>query len=74
MNPIFWALTIIWFVAHPPFLLEIFPAPVYYVGLALWVFGNFALWYLTVLRPVISTSRDCVICGVLVPVILSRCR
>jgi glycosyltransferase XagB len=49
LNPVFWALTIVWFVAHPVFLLEIFPAPVYYVGLILWSIGNFLLWYLTLL-------------------------
>ena len=48
-----------WFVVHPQFVQEIFPAPVYYVGLFLWAFGNFLLWYLTVLtarhtRPVAS--------------------
>jgi glycosyltransferase XagB len=49
LNPLFWTLTVVWFVAHPAFFLEIFPAPVYYVGLILWSFGNFLLWYLTVL-------------------------
>ncbi len=42
-------MTLVWFVAHPQFVQEIFPAPVYYVGLVLWAFGNFLLWYLTVL-------------------------
>ena len=45
LNPLFWSLTLVWFIAHPPFLIEIFPAPVYYVGLVLWSFGNFLLWY-----------------------------
>ena len=35
LNPLFWILTVMWFVAHPRFVKEIFPAPVYYVGLAL---------------------------------------
>jgi cellulose synthase/poly-beta-1,6-N-acetylglucosamine synthase-like glycosyltransferase len=57
LNPFFWALTVIWFIAHPPFLIAIFPAPVYYIGLILWSFGNFLLWYLTVLTAR-DTSRD----------------
>ena len=48
-KPSVWGLTILWFVAQPQFVLEIFPAPVYYIGLILWVFGNFLLWYLSVL-------------------------
>ena len=35
INPIFWLMTLLWFVAHPAFIQEIFPAPVYYLGLRL---------------------------------------
>src|ERR1700683_1177148 len=68
LNPLFWALTIVWFVAHPQFVLEIFPAPVYYVGLFLWVFGNFLLWYLTVLTARHAKSEGLVFAAVLVPI------
>jgi cellulose synthase/poly-beta-1,6-N-acetylglucosamine synthase-like glycosyltransferase len=68
VNPIFWTLTIVWFVAHPAFLLAIFPAPVYYVGLALWVFGNFLLWYLTVLTARHIDQEGLVVAAMLVPV------
>jgi cellulose synthase/poly-beta-1,6-N-acetylglucosamine synthase-like glycosyltransferase len=43
LNPIFWIMTVVWFVAQPEVLRQIFPAPVYYVGLILWAFGNFLL-------------------------------
>jgi cellulose synthase/poly-beta-1,6-N-acetylglucosamine synthase-like glycosyltransferase len=66
-NPVFWALTILWFVAHPVFLLEIFPAPVYYVGLFLWSFGNFVLWYLTVLVARHTMRNGLTIAAMLVP-------
>jgi cellulose synthase/poly-beta-1,6-N-acetylglucosamine synthase-like glycosyltransferase len=67
LNPLFWSLTVIWFIAHPAFLIAIFPAPVYYVGLALWAFGNFLLWYLTILTAR-KTSRDnLVITAMMVP-------
>ena len=49
VNPFFWLLTIMWFIAHPELLREVIPAPVYYVSLVLWALGNFLLWYLTVL-------------------------
>ncbi len=48
LNPVFWLLTVIWFVGHPAFIEAIFPGPVYYVGLGCWAFGNFAVWYMTI--------------------------
>ena len=47
---------------------EIFPAPVYYVGLVLWAFGNFLLWYLTVLTARHLRNEGLVLAAVLVPV------
>ena len=43
LNPLFWVMTLVWFVAHPEFIKQIFPAPVYYIGLISWAFGNFLL-------------------------------
>ena len=68
VNPIFWLMTLLWFIAHPLFLKAIFPAPVYYVGLLLWAFGNFLLWYLTVLTARHTRSEGLVIAAMLVPV------
>jgi len=67
LNPLFWAMTIIWFIAHPVFLLEIFPAPVYYVGLLLWSLGNFILWYLTLLTARHTMQNGLVVAAMLVP-------
>jgi cellulose synthase/poly-beta-1,6-N-acetylglucosamine synthase-like glycosyltransferase len=67
LNPVFWLLTVVWFVAHPVFLLEVFPAPVYYVGLALWSVGNFVLWYLTVLTARHTMRQGLVLAAMLVP-------
>ena len=67
LNPLFWLLTLVWFVAHPEFLKEIFPGPVYYVGLLLWAFGNFLLWYLTLLTARHTRSDGLVLAAVLVP-------
>jgi cellulose synthase/poly-beta-1,6-N-acetylglucosamine synthase-like glycosyltransferase len=48
-NPLFWGMTVVWFLAHPSFIQEVFPAPVYYVSLFSWAFGNVLLVYLTML-------------------------
>jgi glycosyltransferase XagB len=67
-SPIFWILTAIWFIAHPIVVKEIFPAPVYYVGLFLWAFGNFLLWYLTLLTARHTKAVGLVLAAVIVPV------
>jgi cellulose synthase/poly-beta-1,6-N-acetylglucosamine synthase-like glycosyltransferase len=66
-NPVFWALTILWFVAHPVFLQEVFPAPVYYVSLVLWAVGNFLLWYLTLLTARSIGKDRLIVSALLVP-------
>jgi cellulose synthase/poly-beta-1,6-N-acetylglucosamine synthase-like glycosyltransferase len=68
VNPVFWVMTLLWFIAHPLFLKEIFPAPVYYVGLLLWAFGNFLLWYLTVLTARHTRPEGLVLAAMLVPI------
>ena len=67
LNPIFWLLTVVWFVAQPSFVQQIFPAPVYYVGIVLWAFGNFLMWYLTVLTARHIANEGLVLAAVLVP-------
>jgi cellulose synthase/poly-beta-1,6-N-acetylglucosamine synthase-like glycosyltransferase len=68
LNPFFWLLTIIWFVAQPEFVKAIFPAPVYYVSLALWAFGNFLMWYLAVLTARHTRPEGLMLAALLVPV------
>jgi hypothetical protein len=67
VNPFFWVMTLVWFIAQPLFLKEIFPAPVYYVGLFLWAFGNFLLWYLTILTARHARPEGLVLAAVFVP-------
>ena len=68
LNPLFWLLTILWFVAQPQFVQAIYPAPLYYVSLALWVFGNFVMWYLTVLTARHARPEGLMLAALLVPV------
>jgi len=68
INPIFWIMTILWFVAHPAFIQEIFIAPIYYLGLVSWAFGNFLLVYATVMSVRISKRDQLLVAALLVPI------
>ena len=45
LNPLFWGLSVLWWLAKPALLAELFPAPVYQLGMACWVIGGFGLLY-----------------------------
>jgi len=45
LNPVFWALTLMWFVGEVPFIALLFPTWLYFMGLACLVIGNFAFVY-----------------------------
>ncbi len=48
VNPLYWLLTVAWFLFHLGIVREIFPAPIFYLGsIGLYV-GNFAFTYLNV--------------------------
>ena len=68
LNPLFWLFTILWFVAQPQFVKAIFPAPLYYLSLALWAFGNFLMWYLTLLTARHIRPEGLMLAALLVPV------
>jgi glycosyltransferase XagB len=67
LNPVFWLLTVVWFVAHPAFIQSVFPAPLYYGSLACWIFGNFLLVYFTVATCRLSRRYDLLGAAVIVP-------
>jgi cellulose synthase/poly-beta-1,6-N-acetylglucosamine synthase-like glycosyltransferase len=67
LNPLFWVMTAIWFVVHPAFIQQIFPAPVYYIGLICWAFGNFLLGYLTLLSCRITRRGELLWAALAVP-------
>ncbi len=52
INPIFWALTILWFIVKPEWLIAVYPAPLYYLGLLVWLAGNFAFTFVSMLESV----------------------
>jgi cellulose synthase/poly-beta-1,6-N-acetylglucosamine synthase-like glycosyltransferase len=45
LNPLFWALSVLWWLAHPALIERLFPAPLYHLGMACWVIGGFGLLY-----------------------------
>jgi cellulose synthase/poly-beta-1,6-N-acetylglucosamine synthase-like glycosyltransferase len=67
INPIFWFMNILWFVAHPAFIQEIFPTPIYYLGLVSWAFGNFLLVYVTVMSCRMAKRPELLIPALIVP-------
>ncbi len=48
LNPVFWALTAIWFLAKPPIILALFPTWLYYASLLSFTLGNFTFLYTAV--------------------------
>ena len=68
LNPIFWLMTLAWFVAHVGVIQQIFPAPLYHMALFAWVIGNFTVLYLTILAARRSGRPSLVWSACLVPV------
>jgi cellulose synthase/poly-beta-1,6-N-acetylglucosamine synthase-like glycosyltransferase len=68
LNPIFWSMCLLWFVVHPEFIKSLFPAPVYYVGMLSWAFGNFLLVYLTVISCRLIRHGELFVAALLVPI------
>jgi cellulose synthase/poly-beta-1,6-N-acetylglucosamine synthase-like glycosyltransferase len=45
LNPIFWGASGLWMLDRPPILTELFPAPLYHLGMACWIIGGLSLIY-----------------------------
>jgi cellulose synthase/poly-beta-1,6-N-acetylglucosamine synthase-like glycosyltransferase len=67
LSPLFWTLTVVWFVAQPHLIKAAFPAPVFYTGLTCWAFGNFAIAYLTLATCRAIRRPDLLVAALLVP-------
>jgi cellulose synthase/poly-beta-1,6-N-acetylglucosamine synthase-like glycosyltransferase len=68
LNPIFWLMTLLWFLIHPLVVKSLFPAPVYYVALFLWAVGDFLLVYLTVISCRLIKHVELLSAALLVPI------
>lgn len=67
-NPIFWALTAVWFVAHPPVVAALFPTPLYYTGMFCLAFGNATFLYGTIVSAHLTGRHSLVYAALLSPI------
>jgi cellulose synthase/poly-beta-1,6-N-acetylglucosamine synthase-like glycosyltransferase len=68
LNPVFWVLTVSWFVFHPDFIVALFPAWLYYVSLLCLLLGNFAFVYASMVAARAAGPPALVIAALLSPV------
>ena len=68
MNPIFWILTALWFLIHPPVILALFPSWLYYLSMMVMIAGNVSLFYSWLISARMAGSRKLVFAALLVPV------
>jgi glycosyltransferase XagB len=67
LNPIFWALTVTWFVAHPAFIEHIFPSWIYFPGMLSMIVGNFLGYYAGLITIRASNRPDLTKAALLIP-------
>ena len=67
LNPLFWALTVIWFVQKPAWLPLLFPGGVFYLALICFVIGNAAILYANVLTTQVMREPGLLGAALLVP-------
>ncbi len=67
LNPIFWLMTVTWFVGQPAVIKDLFPAPVYYAGILAWALGNFVVVYMMVVSARISRRPELLVSALLAP-------
>jgi cellulose synthase/poly-beta-1,6-N-acetylglucosamine synthase-like glycosyltransferase len=68
LNPVFWSLTFIWFIAHPPFVAALFPPVLYYTGLLCMTLGNLAFYYATIISARTTGQPKLVLAATIAPV------
>lgn len=67
LNPIFWGMTALWWLDRPSFVARLFPAELYYIGMACWIVGGLALLYSGVAIARVSGKPHLVLSALLVP-------
>ena len=68
LNPAFWYLAVMWFVAEPDTVSELFPGPIYYPAMLSSVVGNFAMVYAGLISARAAQRQDLVRAAVTVPI------
>jgi cellulose synthase/poly-beta-1,6-N-acetylglucosamine synthase-like glycosyltransferase len=67
VNPIFWGLTLLWWLAEPAFITELFPPVLYYIGMTSWIIGGLSLVYFGVASARSSGKPHLALSGLAVP-------
>ncbi len=67
LNPVFWALTLLWFVTTSERITAVFPGPVYYPALLCWAVGNLLIAYLSLLSVQLARRPSLAVAALLSP-------
>lgn len=67
LNPLFWGLTALWWLATPAFVAALFPPVTYYLGTACWVVGGLAAVYTHVAIARVAGKPHLAPAGLVVP-------
>ena len=67
INPLFWALAVLWFAQKPNGVALLFPPQVYYVALACFILGNAAVVYVNLLTTRVINQPGLLAAALLVP-------
>jgi cellulose synthase/poly-beta-1,6-N-acetylglucosamine synthase-like glycosyltransferase len=68
INPLFWALALVWFVGHPAWVAQLFPPAIFYVAMTCLVVGNAAVVYMNVLTTRLMGRPDLLGAALLSPI------
>ena len=68
LNPVFWTLTALWFLAQPAVVAALFPPWIYYLGMFCLVAGNFAFLYMAMISARMLGRPSLVIAAILSPI------
>jgi len=67
LNPVFWGLTIAWFLAQPRLIADLFPTWLYYAALFSMVVGNAAVYYTSLVGARVTGRPSLVMAALAVP-------
>jgi cellulose synthase/poly-beta-1,6-N-acetylglucosamine synthase-like glycosyltransferase len=67
LNPIFWTMAVVWFLAAPPFIAALFPSWLYYAAIVSLVVGNATFFYTSLVSARLTGRPGLVLAALLVP-------
>ena len=67
LNPLFWGLTLLWWLAQPSFVAMLFPGPIYYLGMLCWMVGGLSAIYSSVAISRVAGKPQLATAGLVAP-------